>query len=254
MMMLDRNTPSWHFQRGKFRIRPEIHRTTMKGWCPMNARRNIADDGFAPWLLEGALLDHGYPRIKPLPSTLPMPRDLVPFDKRNKTTNRHAFIHFYEDDTRFRALAANPDRYIPKLREFDGVITPDFSLYWNAPLPVLQANVYRSRVIGHYLQRAGLPVVPNVRWGDERTFDFCFRGIAQHSMVAISTVGCISSRKEKQLFSLGLDAMMAALKPSRVIVNGIMPAEVFGRHWRDAEFRTYASWTHRMKEHRYGNR
>lgn len=73
-------------------------------------------------------------------------------------------------------------------------------------------------------------------------------------MVAISTVGCISSRKEKQLFSLGLDAMMATLKPSRVIVNGIMPAEVFGRHWRDAEFRTYASWTHRMKEHRYGNR
>ena len=65
MMMLDRNTPSWHFQRGKFRIRPEIHRTTMKGWCPMSTRRNIADDGFAPWLLEGALLDHGYPRIKP---------------------------------------------------------------------------------------------------------------------------------------------------------------------------------------------
>lgn len=54
-----------------------------------------------------------------------MPRDLVPFDKRNKTTNRHTFIHFYEDDTRFRALAANPDRSIPKLREFDGVIAPD---------------------------------------------------------------------------------------------------------------------------------
>ena len=48
--------------------------------------------------------------------------------------------------------------------------------------------------------------------------------------------------------------MMTALKPSRVIVNGIMPAEVFGQYWEDAEFRTYASSDHRTKEHRYGNR
>ncbi|RSX54070.1 hypothetical protein D2E25_0376 [Bifidobacterium goeldii] len=220
----------------------------------MPNRSNIADDGFAPWLLEGATLDHGYPCIDPLPSTVPMPHNLVPFSKRNTVTNRRAFIHFYEDDTRFRALAANPDRYLPKLQEFEGVIAPDFSLYWGAPEPVLQGNVYRSRVIGHYLQRSGLPVVPNIRWGDERTFDFCFRGVAQHCMVAVSTIGCIASRKEKQLFARGLEAMMSTLEPSRVIVNGPMPAEVFGRYWDDAEFRTYPAWTRRMKECSYGHR
>lgn len=220
----------------------------------MPIRDNTADDGFAPWLLEGAILDHGYPCIEPLPETVPMPGNLVPFSKRSKPVNKHSFIHFYEDDTRFRALAANPDHYIPKLREFDGVISPDFSLYWGAPEPVLQGNVYRSRIIGHYLQRVGLPVIPNIRWGDERTFDFCFRGVAQHCMVAISTVGCISSEKEKQIFALGLDAMMMRLEPSRVVVNGPMPAEVFGKYWHTAEFRTYISWTRRMKEHRHGNR
>ena len=215
---------------------------------------NIADDGFAPWLLEGATLDHGYPCIEPLPNTVPMPKDLVPFSKRNKVVNKHAFIHFYEDDTRFRALAANPDRYIPKLREFDGVISPDFSLYWGAPKPVLQGNIYRSRIIGHYLQRAGLPVTPTVRWGDESTFDFCFRGVARRSMVAISTVGCISSRKEKHLFALGLETMMHELEPPRVIVNGPMPADIFGKYWNDAEFRAYPSWTRRMKERGHGYR
>ncbi|WP_277752776.1 DUF4417 domain-containing protein [Bifidobacterium jacchi] len=131
---------------------------------------------------------------------------------------------------------------------------PDFSLYWGAPKPVLQGNVYRSRIIGHYLQRSGLPVVTNIRWGDEGTFDFCFLGVARHSMVAISTVGCISSRKEKTVFALGLEAMMSELEPARVIVNGPMPAEVFGRYWDAAEFHTYTSWTRRMKERSHGNR
>ncbi|MBT1166150.1 DUF4417 domain-containing protein [Bifidobacterium simiarum] len=220
----------------------------------MTMRDNIADDGFAPWLLQGATLDHGYPCITPLPETVPMPKDLVPFDKRNSVKNKHAFIHFYENDRRFRSLAANPDRYIPKLKEFDGVISPDFSLYWDAPLPVLQANTYRNRLLGHYMQRQGLPVTPNIRWGDERTFEFCFLGIAKCSMVAISTVGCLSSRKGMSYLSAGLEAMMDILEPSRVIVNGPMPAIIFGKYWNLAEFRTYASWTHRMKGRSYGNR
>ena len=158
---------------------------------------NIADDGFAPWLLEGAMLDHGYPRIEPLPETVPMPNNLVPFSKRNKVTDKHAFIHFYEDDTRFRALAANPDRYIPKLREFDGVISPDFSLYWGAPKPVLQGNVYRSRIIGHYLQRAGLPVTPDHSLGRRKHVRFLLPrcGTALHGRHQHGRVHLITQRK-----------------------------------------------------------
>lgn len=48
--------------------------------------------------------------------------------------------------------------------------------------------------------------------------------------------------------------MMSELAPTRVIVNGPMPAEVFGRYWDDAEFRTYPSWTRRMKERGHGYR
>lgn len=220
----------------------------------MPTRDNIADDGFAPWLLEGAELDGEYPCIKPLPETVPMPKGLVPFSKRNDVKNKRRWIHFYEDDRRFRSLAANPDRYIPKLREFDGVIAPDFSLYRWGPLPVLEANVYRSRLLGHYLQRAGLAVVATVRWGDERTFDFCFRGIAKHSMVALSTVGCIASSEDKTFFMAGLEAMMIVLEPRRIVVNGPMPAEVFGKYWSQAEFRHYVSWTQQMREGRHGNR
>jgi len=75
-------------------------------------------------------------------------------------------------------------------------------------------NTYRSRWCGFYWQSKGLSVIPTVSWSDERSYDFCFDGIEQHSIVAVSTIGCAESKK---LFMAGFMAMCDKIEPQQVI-------------------------------------
>lgn len=93
----------------------------------------------------------------------------IPFDKALKTNNFEQWVHFYIHDYMFERIWNNPKQYLNRLKKFDGVITPDFSLYRDMPLVMQMWNTYRGRSIGFWLQANGIPVIPNVRWGDERT-------------------------------------------------------------------------------------
>lgn len=125
----------------------------------------------------------------------------------------------------------------------------DCSLYLDMPLCLQIANVYMNRAIGHYLQEKGLYVIPNVRWGDERTFTtdvlpekVAFLGIPKHSIVSIGTYGCIKSRVNKQYFIEGLSAMLDELSPEVVLVYGGMPESIFGQFKGRTDFVNYPDW------------
>ena len=55
---------------------------------------------------------------------------------------------------------------------------------------------------------------PNCFMGDENSYDFCFDGIEQSSIVAVSTIGCAESEKR---FMTGFKAMCDKIKPQQVI-------------------------------------
>ena len=53
-----------------------------------------------------------------------------------------------------------------------------------------------NRAVGCYLQSHGVYVIPNVRWGDERSYTtvelpekFAFLGVPKNSIVSIGTYG-----------------------------------------------------------------
>lgn len=102
-------------------------------------------------------------------------------------------------------------------------------------------NTYFNRAIGFYLQKNGIPVIPNVRWSDESSFDYCFLGIPANSIVSISTHGCIRSATEKEYFRKGLYEMLSVLTPSDVVVHGFMPEAVFGEYISYTNFHRYES-------------
>ena len=106
-----------------------------------------------------------------------------------------------------------------------------------------------NRAIGHYLQEKGLYVIPNVRWGDERTFTtdvlpekVAFLGIPKRRIVSIGTYGCIKSRVNKQYFIEGLSAMLDELSPEVVLVYGGMPESIFGQFKGRTDFVNYPDW------------
>ena len=98
-------------------------------------------------------------------------------------------------------------------------------------------NTYRNRAISYWLQKNNINIVPNVSWGDERSYDFCFEGISTNSNVAISTNGCIKDKIDRYYFKKGLEKMISTLKPKTIINYSYMPDDIFGEYRNtDIEF------------------
>ena len=97
----------------------------------------------------------------------------------NYILNTDAFdkgVHFYIDDYRFERLWNDPHKYIDRLKLFDCMLTPDFSLYMDMPKAMQIWNIYRSRLIGQIAQDEGIKVIPTLSWSDSQSFKFCFDG------------------------------------------------------------------------------
>ncbi len=216
----------------------------------------LADEGFRVSLIETATFDGDFeiPCID-APDKFIIPSGMVPFSLRDRSEDQNDFVCFYEFDTKFRKIITNTEDYVDDLKRFPGVVTPDCSLYLDAPLCVQIADIYLSRAVGHYLQKNGLYVVPNVRWGDERTYTteifndkVAFLGIPKHSIVSIGTYGQIKSAESKRYFREGLVAMLDELEPKVVLVYGSMPDSVFHDLYHRARFVNYPDWTTRKKK------
>jgi hypothetical protein len=128
------------------------------------------------------------------------------------------WVHFYTKEYNFQCVWASPAKYLSLFKRFAGVITPDFCMYTNAPRALQIWSTYRNRAIAYWLQNNGVPTVLNVRWGDERTFDFAFEGLPTGGSFAVGTYGCIEDVEDRYYFRKGLSVMLERLRPD-VIVN-----------------------------------
>ncbi len=132
---------------------------------------------------------------------------------------KRCVAHFFCDDYRFRAIWTQPEKYIPMLKNFRYVCTPDFSAYGDAPLALQIYQRYRSRAMAYYLWLNDINVIPTAGWGDESTWDYCFDGLPMHSTLAVSTNGCFS-KEGKECYRKGFAEMCRRLEPDRVVVVG----------------------------------
>ena len=209
------------------------------------------DDGFDTILLQGA-------RFEPLmempiiekPKHYIIPSLMVPFSERNKSTDENAALMFYEGDDNFAEVLRQPDSFVEEFLRYKVVISPDCSLYRDAPFQNQLLNIYRRQIIGSFFQRKGRYVVPNVRWGDERTyttkmlpFRIAFLGVEKHSIISVGTYGCIQGRDNKYHFKAGLESMLETLEPEVVLVYGSMPNTVFGDYLNCTKFVQFDNWT-----------
>lgn len=217
-------------------------------------RRAMLDDGCCPELVKGAKFDGIFeiPIIE-RPDKLVIPKTIVPFSERDKALSpKETAIGFYEMDPEFAEVLIAPQNYVCDMQSFGAMISPDCSLYRDAPLAVQITNVYRNRAIGVFFQRKGAYVIPQIRWGNEETYTtkvlpekIAFKGAEKHGIVAIGTYGCIQHRDDKYHFKAGLEAMLETLEPEIVLVYGSMPDSVFGEYFHSTRFVQYDDWTKR---------
>ena len=132
---------------------------------------NLVDEGFRVSLVETAFFDGSFeiPHIDG-PKEIVTPKGMVPFSLREQSKDYNDFVCFYEHDRNFREILTDTESYVDDLRRFPGIVTPDCSLYIDAPLCVQIAGIYLNRAVGYYLSKQGIYTIPNIRWGDERTY------------------------------------------------------------------------------------
>jgi len=193
----------------------------------MKEKRDITKS----WLVRGASYDKA--DIPIIATANGLPSSLQSFSGRKKDNNFSQWIHFYEEDYKFSSLWNRPSIYVDDLKRYDGIISPDFSICPDYPMPLQMFNKYRNHAIAYWLSTQGIPVIPNVRWGDKLSYDFCFRGIEKNSVVAVGAHGQMKSSANRKLFVEGLPIMMSTLCPHTIIVYGTVCEEMWKRYETD---------------------
>lgn len=158
-----------------------------------------------------------FPQLKPCNF---IPDHLLSFKDMLSVSDFSAGVHFFTDDYRFERIWRNTDAYLARLSRFQCVFTPDFSLYLDMPLAMQIWNTYRNRLIGQICQDYGMNVIPTVGWAGEESFDFCFDGLPQGGMVAVSTVGVMNDKNAKEIFRRGMEEMIRQVSPDFILIYG----------------------------------
>lgn len=227
----------------------------------LRQKHNIVDfseDGYHSELVTRAIFDgvSEIPVIK-RPECVEIPDSLIPFSMRDRTTGHTEMLHFYEHDVRFLDALYEADQSFDELSRFKGLITPDPSLNWDMPLILQGVNVYMNRAYGAFFQSRGVYVIPNIRWGDKRTYTTCewpekvaFLGVEKHSIVAVGSYGCLKDREKRYHFQAGLEAMLDELMPEIVIVYGSTPRQIFGAYERYTRFIQIDDWRTSIRKRR----
>lgn len=137
--------------------------------------------------------EYGIPQIE---LTLYKGSEFIPFNYAKSCKDKAGKgVHFFIDDYQFNRLWNAPDRYIDMLSEFDCVMSPDFSTYTDFPKSIQIYNHYRKHWVGAYLQMHGIDVIPTISWSNNESFEWCFDGEPINGVVAVSSVGCMNSKK-----------------------------------------------------------
>lgn len=194
---------------------------------------NTAFDVMKEYLILGAKLDGIYQiPIIPTCELDSFPQDSIDFEEsfnRKIKNHRKLNVNFYIDDVKFNRLWNNTDKYLEHLKCFHSVTMPDFSISTGErgmPFALNIYNKYRNHALAWYLHMNGIKVVPSVPIADKDSYDWCFDGLPQNSILSVCTNGRVRAKASRIEFCDGFKVMCDKLHPARVIIVGRIPDEL----------------------------
>lgn len=146
--------------------------------------------------------------------------------KPNDSENKDKTIHFFTYDWNFENVYEKPNLALEKLDQYYALLTPEFSMYWDMPKALQINSTFKNRWCGAYWQKMGKLVIPTICCAGEDSYDFCFDGIEEGSIVAISTY---RREKYKKEILKSYNKMLEVIKPSAVICYGTPFSEMKGK-------------------------
>lgn len=81
-------------------------------------------------------------------------------------------------------------------------------------------NLYRTRFVGAYWQLCVYSIIPTAIWGNIDSFKYCFEGLPEHSVIAVSGMGHHDSKGDENLWYYALQELERQRHPVMIIVYG----------------------------------
>lgn len=183
--------------------------------------------------LDGMTLlgEYGFPKIKGIKLKHPEDMKLLGFNycTAKRITNRDSqWVHFFIPDYRFQQVWNNPQKYIDLFKQYKGICSPDFSVYYGMPKAMQIFNIYRSAFLTAYYQQYGIKVLPSVTWGEPDTYKWVWSYIPKGSAIIVSTVGCMQNKQSTIEFLKGYEKCCETIEPNSVIIYGKVTSDIRG--------------------------
>ena len=103
--------------------------------------------------------------------------------------------------------------------------------------------------LSYYYGNNGVPLIPNIRCGDDELLDEFLTAVPKHSLIAIGTHGFCKEIREKCEWYCFIEKIIDELDPSAIIVYGTLNGKLFEPLKKRATFIYFDSWiTERYKE------
>lgn len=154
-------------------------------------------------------------------------------------------VHFFIDDYQFVRVWNEPLKYIEKLKQYECVLSPDFSPYGDMPMATQIFNHYRKHWIARLWQENGIKVIPTIRAStDERSLSWYLDGEPKGGIVCISNMWTKDKQSQDYFLNNEYKNMIDTLHPSKIFVYGHERKELQGveyiktfaeSRWNDAE-------------------
>ena len=157
-----------------------------------------------------------------------VPASLTALNEAMRLERRNTGVHFFIDDYQFERFWTRPTVYVQRMKEFECMLTPDFSLLTDMPEPMKLWNVFRSRLIGQHFQEQGCRVIPTVSWAEPASFRYCFDGLPAQGTVAVGSIGVHRDPVALAAWHRGMDAMLERLEPTEILFYGLPVQRDYG--------------------------
>jgi hypothetical protein len=193
---------------------------------------NKVKDNFQAFLVEDANFvgKEEYPMIEKWMISEDPPQKIIPFNKINEVKNiDEYYICFYCRDEDFSRVKRNPWQYVKVFKRSKGIIGFDFSVHTDMPLIKQKSQINDNLSLTYFYGKAGVNVIPNIRYGVDDTKEDFIKAIPKGSLIAFGTYGFIKSIDEQNVWFIVLLDMIKQLRPSGIIIYGSLPSDL--KNW-----------------------
>lgn len=158
-----------------------------------------------------------------------IPKRIQSFSMSLIYPDRGAWIHFFEKDNLCKAYTEGLTPYIEHFKNFLGCLSLDRSIGWCDPLDVQRDADNLNKYSRELFESNGIPYKINVRFGDKKSYPFCFRDVPKNTILFIGNHGTQRYADYRAVQFAGADELIKRKQPRILLVYGSVDKRILER-------------------------